>query len=381
MATTIGGILRRFVGKQLIIEADDHRIVWFRQADDFQLEDAKGQISSADKFAPGDHVRVDAVYSEDADPGTNYNASSMRWIKEGSEADREEAGRTWDLPTTAQLPADTRSDRPVVRRGGPPAQEEPPEEPAPRARTEEAARPALPEQPDDLSIAKAREAALAFLETLPAFSTRQSTTRYVRETARGEWRAQDIVSANLVYKDGEEVYSDIRVGKNRAAGRMEDIEGMRSTGEFGSMLEEIFDPDTGTRFVRGSPDQIRGRRTVKFAFSVSRERSRFRIMAPSELYYAAYRGTLWIDVETDRVMRLEEQASGLPEAFPFDTVEMAIDYDFIRLETRTFLLPTESQALDCVRTSRVCMRNETSFRNYVKYQAESGIVFEPPSKQ
>ena len=104
-------------------------------------------------------------------------------------------------------------------------------------------------------------------------------------------------------------------------------------------------------------------------------------MAPSELYYAAYRGTLWIDVETDRVMRLEEQASGLPEAFPFDTVEMAIDYDFIRLETRTFLLPTESQALDCVRTSRVCMRNETSFRNYVKYQAESGIVFEPPTKQ
>jgi len=381
MAKTINGILRRFAGKQLIIEADDHRIVWFRQADDFQLEDAKGQRSSADKFTPGDHVMVDAVYYEDGDPGANYDASSMRWIRESTEADREAAARSWDLPTAAQLPAQARDDRPVVRRGAPVAPEEPPEEPAPRAKTEEAPRPELvQERADDPSIAKAREAALAFLETLPAFSTRQNTTRYVREAARGEWRAQDIVSANLVYKDGEEVYSDIRVGRNRAAGRMEDIEGLRSTGEFGSMLEEIFDPETGTRFVRGSPDQIRGRRTVKFAFTVPRERSRFRVMAPSELYYAAYRGTLWIDVETDRVMRLEEQASGLPEAFPFDTVEMAIDYDFIRLETRTFLLPTESQALDCVRSTRVCMRNETSFRNYVKYQAESGIVFEPPEK-
>jgi len=79
-------------------------------------------------------------------------------------------------------------------------------------------------------------------------------------------------------------------------------------------------------------------------------------------------------------MRLEQQATGLPEAFPFDKVEMAIDYEFIRLETRTFLLPVESQALDCIRETSVCMRNQTSFRNYVKYEAESGIKFEPPDK-
>ena len=374
---TTTGIVRRFTPKLLIVEADDHRIVWFQRADNFKMEDATGQIVSDERFAPGDHVTVDAAQNDEG----YYRASVLRWMKESTAEDRAAAALNWDLPTAAQLPKEARpgtnNERPVLRRGGPPPKAEPPEEPTRAAKTDDRPSPApLPERADDPSIARARAAALAFLETLPNFAARQSTMRYGRTAARGEWIAQDVVTANLVYRDGEEVYSDIRVGRDRVEGLLEDIQGLRSTGEFGSLLEEIFEPETGAAFVRGSADQVGGRRAVRFAFAIPRDRSRFRIQAPSESYYAAYRGTLWIDVETDRVLRLEEQATGLPEAFPFDRVELAVDYEFIRLETKLFLLPVEAQALNCIRETSVCMRNQTSFRNYTKYEVESGIVFE-----
>ena len=365
----IKGVLRRYSRTQIIVESEDHRIAWFRPSDDFTL-------SGSPSPAPGDWVTV--VGLEDVEG--RYSASELRWLSTGSESEKEAALRSWDLPSSAAAPPQPANDRPVIRRGGPPAKSDPPDEPAALERpTDRPDFAPLDQRPDDPVIARARDAAASYIETLPSFSTRQSTMRYVRETARGEWKAQDVVSANLVYRNGEEVYSDIRVGRDRAEGRMEDIEGLRSTGEFGSMLAEIFDPNSGASFTRGSSDEIRGRRAVKYAYTLPRERSWFRIAAPSELFFTGYKGTLWLDSETNRVLRLEIQATGLPQEFPFDTVEVAVDYDFVRLEaSRTFLLPIEAQALDCIRSTSVCMRNQTTFRNYVKFDAESGIIFDKP---
>ncbi len=72
------------------------------------------------------------------------------------------------------------------------------------------------------------------------------------------------------------------------------------------------------------------------------------------------------------------QARNLPKAFPFDTVETNVDYDFVRLDTsKQFLLPTESEAMNCIRGTTVCMRNASSFRNYTKFDADSRIIFDP----
>ena len=126
---------------------------------------------------------------------------------------------------------------------------------------------------------------------------------------------------------------------------------------------------------------MHGHKAWKYRFESPRERSDFRISTPSQLYYAGYGGTLFIDFETSRVLRVEMQADNLPKAFPFDTVEMSIDYDFVRLDSaKQFLLPTESEALNCIRGSSVCMKNSISFRNYVKFTSDSSIIFVTPQK-
>jgi hypothetical protein len=257
--------------------------------------------------------------------------------------------------------------------------------PAPRPQPEAEAVPAyihvrtgpMPTHPDDAVIAKAREAAANFLESLPRFAVKQNTTRYVQEQARGQWQAQDVVTANLAFKDGSENYTDIKVN-NKPSNKAETT-GLHTTGEFGTIMNNLFDPDTGANFTKATQVQIRGHKAWRYAFSVIRTRSDFRVETPSQLFYTPYEGTVWIDADTFRLLRIEMQATELPKAFPFDTVEMNIDYDYIRLEgSAQFLLPTETEALNCIRGTPVCMKNTTSFRNYVKFDAKSDIIFDTP---
>ncbi len=89
---------------------------------------------------------------------------------------------------------------------------------------------------------------------------------------------------------------------------------------------------------------------------------------------------MWIDKETSRVLRIEQQAKNMPLLFPFDTVEQATDYDFVPLGAAgRFLLPAESEALNCERGTSLCARNKIEFRNYRKFGAESNITFGDPA--
>jgi hypothetical protein len=360
-------MLRQLSTRELILESTDYRIIWYRIADDAELD--------RDKLHPGDRL---TVTSTEDDQG-NYTALTVRWEAPATDEDRARAQQTWDLPGEYALQAQAeQSARPKLTRGNNTPAAEP--EPAPAERASDRIRSGpLPDHADDPAIASAREAAFNFVDDLPNFAAKQNTTRYIQEAARAQWRALDIVTADLVYRNGSEEYSNIKVNNKATSKPLEEIDGLHSTGEFGSILANLFAPESGTDFARPSQVDLRGRKAWKYRFEAPRERSDFRISTPSQLYYAAYGGTIWVDYETSRVLRLEMQARALPKAFPFDTVEMTIDYDFVRLEgAKQFLLPTESDALNCIRGTSVCMKNSTSFRNYAKFSADSSIIFDAP---
>ncbi|MEP7367205.1 MAG: hypothetical protein ABI972_28420 [Acidobacteriota bacterium] len=429
------GILRRLERDQIIIESTDHRVVWFRIGDTVKLD--------REKFQPGDHLVVSSNEDEEGNytaisvqweskgSAEDRAAAVQTWDLPGhvlapAESKDERPKLTRAKPSDS-APAATpevkdeqpqlasvedKNERPKLVRGKPtatpPAQTtEPSDErptlirpqapeasqsrtvaiaaPEPDAEVDEAPRTdrirtgAMPTRSDDPAIANAREAAATFIESLPRFSVKQNTTRYIQEQARAQWRALDVVQANLVYKDGGESYTDIRVNNKPTNKPFEEVGGLHSTGEFGTIMINLFDPESGTIFTRPTQLQLRGRKAWKYDFSVIRTRSELRIETPSQLFYAPYVGTVWIDFETSRVLRLEMQATELPKAFPFDTVEMNIDYDYIRLDSsKQFLLPTESEALNCIRGTPVCMKNSTSFRNYVKFDVQSDIIFDAP---
>lgn len=235
--------------------------------------------------------------------------------------------------------------------------------------------PTIPIQEDPI-IVKAREAAAQHVGTLPNFLVRQVATRYDADNPKQGWQARDIVSADLTYENGAENYKNIKVG-SKSVKSMEETGGTWSTGEFSGVLEEIFRESTAARFRKSGQETIQNRRADVFKFEVKRENARWRIVAPSQLYIPAYRGSLWIDRETSRVLRLEIESRNIPPLFPFSKAEIAVDYDLVRLgTTQRFLLPTVAEVLSCEQGSPRCVRNRIEFRNYKKFGAESDISFD-----
>jgi hypothetical protein len=204
------------------------------------------------------------------------------------------------------------------------------------------------------------------------------TTRYQSERATKDgWQALDTITADLAYENGNETYKNIKVGNKEQKGSMEDVGGNWSTGEFATLIDALFDPGTAATFRRSGQDTIQGRSATAFKFDVTRERSRWRVMVAGQLYYPAYRGTIWVDRETSRVLRLETESRGVPLLFPLNKVEQAVDYDFVKLSSvRPFLLPVNAEVLSCEQGSSRCSRNRIEFRNYRKFGAESDITFD-----
>jgi hypothetical protein len=88
----------------------------------------------------------------------------------------------------------------------------------------------------------------------------------------------------------------------------------------------------------------------------------------------AYKGSVWIDKKTARILRIEMQARKIPEAFPLDTVEWVVDYSFVRIGDGEFLLPVHAENLSCWRGTSRCARNAIDFRNYRRFTSESQIT-------
>jgi hypothetical protein len=256
---------------------------------------------------------------------------------------------------------------------------------APAPKPVEAPKPppqAMAQFQDDPIIAKARDVDAQFSGSLPNFFCQQITTRYESDHPKTGWDPIDMVTADVAYENGHETYKNIKVGGHAVNTSMDDISGTRSTGEFASMLDDLLNPYTGATFKRTGTDSIAGRSTYVYHFEVPRENSHWRIEATAQLYYTGYQGSIWVDKQTSRVLRIEQQAKSIPTLFPFDTVESATDYDFVRLATpQEFLLPVDAEVLSCMHGTSMCARNKIEFRNYRKFGADSTITFDGKQQQ
>jgi hypothetical protein len=239
----------------------------------------------------------------------------------------------------------------------------------------------LPRSGDQV-IDNAREAAFSFSETLPNYVVKQFTTRYQTEAARAgqtSWRALDTVSADVVSEGGKESYKNILVN-GKAPKEAVEKTGSWSTGEFSSVLLDVLSPGTEADFHNRRSTSIVNRGAWRYDFSVEQANSHWHVYSSAESYKPEYTGAMWIDKENSRVLRIELSARNMPRAFPLDTVESAVDYDYVLIGDAKFLLPVHSEALSCERGTSFCTRNVIDFRNYKKFGADTSITFDTPEK-
>lgn len=221
-----------------------------------------------------------------------------------------------------------------------------------------------------------REYALGYTKRLPDFMCTQVTRRYIDPDGLEFWREDDVITARLTYFEQREEYK-VLMANNRAMDvPYESLGGAVSTGEFGSMMREIFDPATEARFQWERWGKLRGGMTHVFSYQVAQPRSRWRVSYQKTLEVTpGYRGLIYVDRDTLTVVRVTLEAL-LPHSFPLQQVSTVLDYDFAEIAGGRYMLPLK--AVMRMRDGRLLAKNDVEFRMYRKFAAEAIVSYEPP---
>lgn len=260
---------------------------------------------------------------------------------------------------------------PILKRGKqqdlPPCPDTPVTAPAP-ASAPAGTTPTRSQNPSEALIEKAREAAFEFSENLPNFTCKEVMARYGQ---RGrDQTALDVVSAEIIYDHRKESYRNVKIDDRPTDKSLEEISGSWSTGEFASTVLLLFSPDTNARFRPGGTTSISGFSAKVYDFDVPAANSRWTVHFESQTLVPAYKGSVWLDPGTGRVLRVEMQAKNIPPDFPMDTIESAVDYSYVPIGGKSFLLPVHAESLGCARDGGGCSHNIIDFRNYHEFRVE-----------
>ncbi len=258
------------------------------------------------------------------------------------------------------------------------------EEAARRKADPEAAK--LPSKAEtDQIIAKAREAALLALEEMPDFVVKQQIQRSAAYAGTNNFRNLDRLVVAVSYRaNGAEEYKVLSVNgvlqtNPQSKNSYEEVGGTSSTGEFVTVLSKIFKPESATEFTVADTDLIRERKAVVFDFSIERDKAQQALIAAGTITdstITGMKGKIWIDRENFRALRIESDATEIPETFPIRAARRIIDYEWVKISDVDYLLPSVSDIRLTFRESKQVFetRNLIRFRGYQKYGSEVRIL-------
>ena len=222
------------------------------------------------------------------------------------------------------------------------------------------------------------EKALDYTKSLPNFICAQVTTRSFDPSGTESWHLEDKVQEQLSYVDGKEDYKVVLVNNLPVANMKHDqLGGVTSSGEFGTMLYQIFAPQTQTQFDWERWATLRGKRMYVFSFRVAQPNSDYSIShKPSgRTIVAGYHGLIYADAVTKQIMRIKMDCDDL-EGFPINQVSLTLDYAPTKISDQSFVLPMAAEVRS--REGRTLDKNVMQFSLYRKFGADATITFDTP---
>jgi len=260
---------------------------------------------------------------------------------------------------------------------------------------------ALPSETEGRELLeRTRNVTLAAANAMPDFLVKQIIKRSVAYGSTANWIPQDNLTLAVGYRAnrGEE-YKLLTVNGMPAGPEVQASgdyskyvpKGASSSGvEYISALADVFKPESKTEFRVVDTDTIQTRRTVVYEYTIKKDNSQLSLSLQDTGARAVVgsRGRLWIDRELDRVLRFEQIATEIPPDFPITAASSLIDYDWVSINERKYLLPTHSEILLTTVNPKFVLqsRNDVRFRGYQKFGAELKVVDEvgedddPPAK-
>jgi hypothetical protein len=241
-----------------------------------------------------------------------------------------------------------------------------------------------------------RQYALSYTQNLPNFVCVQVTRQYVDPYGGDAYRSIGNILAKVSYNEGREKYDVYSVNGHLMETNMEGLParsgGAISTGEFGSLMREIFEPHSQAEFGWDHWATLRGRRMAVFNYLIDSGHSSYSITyeagRPDEQrIITAYKGLVYADENTGEIDRITFVAVDIPKSFPVNKATEILDYDAVNISGQQYVCPLVAKLY--MQAERQTSKNEIEFRNYRKFGTESNIKYDldpnappplPPSK-
>jgi hypothetical protein len=252
--------------------------------------------------------------------------------------------------------------------------------------------PALAARPSPAEAAelleRTRKATLGSAQQMPDYLVKQQITRSRALGTTNNWNVYDRLSIAVSYRQNVgEQYKLLSVNgmppsvdEQEGSTYGDKIGGTTSSGEYVSMLTQLFEPATRAEFEMVDTDTLRGRRTIVYEYSVKKEFSHHSLQAnigsDTAQTIAGYRGRIWIDRENNRVLRMETISVDIPPNFPISAAHFVVDYDWVTINELRHMLPLRAviELTSTIGSGREQTRNDILFRGYRKFGTEVKIT-------
>jgi hypothetical protein len=222
---------------------------------------------------------------------------------------------------------------------------------------------------------EAAASALSYSSRLPNFRCNRETRRLTSPVKNAErFSLADTFIEEMTYESPKETYRTLEVNGQRSSMQRDALKGVRSRGEFGSMLKSIFRPEAEAKYKWGGRAMTGGVLCDVFDVDVPVARSNFILTFNLRQEIAGFHGRVFVDEDSGLVRRIVLQGGGLPKDFGLQSPTFSLEYGMVHIAGEDHLLPLRSVLQ--VRQGRQVVRNETTFRDYRKFDASSQIKFQ-----
>ena len=226
------------------------------------------------------------------------------------------------------------------------------------------------------AIGHARTFAYRYTANLPDFLCEETVTRYENTGPKG-WVKVDAMGLRLSYEDHEEKAKLMTINGHMTMVPLSSVAGARTAGEFGGLMLQVLDARSNGKFRWDHWTLLRNRYTQVYSYRIDASDSQYNLVFGGLYNHVettpAMEGFLYLDGETNDIMRIANQAADIQPDFPVRRAATRLDYAKQTVAGKEYILPLRSETR--MDTATIHTRNFSEFSDYRKFAGNSTITF------
>ncbi len=191
------------------------------------------------------------------------------------------------------------------------------------------------------AISAVREYVLSYTKSLPDYTCTLRTQRVAGPTNAGNRTLPTLteIEEQLTFVDDKEIRRIMRIDGDPASEEPGSRPKGFSYGEFGNVLDTIFEPATGADIRWERAGTLDNRKVDVLAYRVPQS-SGYLLMGMKTSVKVPFEGFVYADAQTHAVLRMQVKCTLIPDQFPIQSVDLTLDYKAAQVAGREFILPS-----------------------------------------